>query len=183
MNDLEIYSNHAKQTAQKILDTTKVIQILEKYGEVKIGGSFKYDLMWGPDIDICVICDDNRRSSTSALKELVDLKIAQKYEYGDFVTFPRDKRPMSYILNFILPFDGQKWETEIWFFNEYPEKQLEIDKLITGKLTNETKKIILEMKEQRDQSGNNKHQISSTDIYRQVLENGVRNYQDLKDLQ
>ena len=182
MNDLEIYSNRTKQTAQKILDQTNLIHILSGYGEVKIGGSFKYDLMWGPDIDINVICDDTRQSSTSALKELIDLKVAQKYEYGDFVTFPREKVPKSYILNLILPFDDQKWEIEIWFFNEYPARQSEIDNLIASKLNNETRNLILEMKKQRDQSGDSKHQISSTDIYRQVLENGVKNYQDLKNL-
>ena len=182
MNDLEIYSNQAKKTAQKILDQTNLIQILSKYGEVIIGGSFKYDLMWGPDIDICVICDDTRHASTSALHELIDNKVAQKYEYGDFVAFPRDKRPNSYIVNFILPFDGQKWETEIWFFNEYPTLQLGMDRLIADKLTNETKQIILGMKKQRSESGDSKHQISSTDIYRQVLEKGVKDYNDLKNL-
>ncbi|MEI6228852.1 MAG: hypothetical protein WCP11_02440 [Candidatus Saccharibacteria bacterium] len=179
MNDLEIYSNQAKKTAQKILDQTNLIQILSKYGEVIIGGSFKYDLMWGPDIDICVICDDTRHASTSALHELIDNKVAQKYEYGDFVAFPRDKRPKSYILNLILPSDGQKWEIETWFFNEYPDNQTVTNKLIADKLTDETRQMILEMKKQRAESGDDKHQISSVDIYRQVLENGVKDYNQL----
>jgi len=47
INNLELYSAQTKKTAQKILDQTNLIQILSKYGEVVIGGSFKYDLMWG----------------------------------------------------------------------------------------------------------------------------------------
>lgn len=169
MSELSLYSQKIKSTAQEILSNIDLINILSKYGEVIVGGSLKYDLMWEPDIDICVICDDTRQSSISALKEVIDLRLSQKYEYGDFVRFPRDKRPKSYILNLILPLNDQKWEIEIWFFNKYPEQQLEIDNLVAERLTDETKQTILEMKKRRDESGNSKHQISSTEIYKQVL--------------
>jgi len=179
MSELSLYSQKIKATAQEILNSTNLIQILSKYGSVIVGGSFKYDLMWGPDIDICVICDDTRQSSILALKEVIDLRLSQKYEYGDFVSFPRDKRPKSYILNLILPFEDQKWEIEVWFFEKYPEQQSEIDNLIAEKLTDETKQTILEMKKQRDESGNNKHQVSSTEIYKQILENNITDYDQI----
>ncbi len=47
MSELSLYSQKVRATAQKLLDGINLVEILGKYGEVKIGGSFKYDLMWG----------------------------------------------------------------------------------------------------------------------------------------
>jgi hypothetical protein len=179
MVKLNEYSQKIKSTAQKLLDETNLIQILSKYGQVMIGGSFKYDLMWGPDIDIVVLCDDTRKASLSALEELLDLRLFQKYEYGDFVKFSRDGRPRSYIMPLILPFDGQKWEVEVWFFEDYPSSQLEIDNLVTDNITDDLKRIILSMKKQREELCETKHKISSTDIYKKVLLDGVTDYSQL----
>ncbi|MEI6237605.1 MAG: hypothetical protein WCP03_03335 [Candidatus Saccharibacteria bacterium] len=115
----------------------------------------------------------------SALKELLDLRLFQKYEYGDFVQFPRDGRPKAYIMPLILPFDGQKWEVEVWFFTEYPSNQLETDNLIANSLTDDSKEIILSMKKQREELGDTKHKISSTEIYKRILIDGVTDYSQL----
>jgi len=179
MSELTEYSKNIKSIAQEILDKTNIVKILNKYGEVIIGGSYKYDLMWGPDIDINVICKDTRESSVATLSELIDLRLFQKYEYGDFVKFPRENRIKSYIMPLILPYNNQKWEIEVWFFDEYPTRQQEIDELIDKNLTEESKETILKLKQQRDESGDSKHAISSTDIYKQVLINGIKDYSDI----
>jgi hypothetical protein len=35
------------------------------------------------------------------------------------------------------------------------------------------------MKKKRDESGNNKHQLSSTEIYKRVLMDGIKNFEEL----
>lgn len=171
MEDNEIleYSKKTKLDATSLLNKTNLVSILEDFGEVVIGGSFKYDLMWGTDIDIMVLSSDTRKSSIEALNKVIESKLAQKYEYGDFVTFKRDKRPESYILNLIIPFNDRKWEIEIWFFNEILSTQKEIDDLMASKLNEENRLTILKMKEERERVGITKHSLSSVEIYKKVL--------------
>ena len=179
MNKLLEYSKQIKSDAEQLLKTTNLVNILSKYGEVIIGGSYKYDLMWGPDIDIDVICKDTRSASVSALSELINLRLFQKYEYGDFVKFPREYRQKSYIMPLILPFNGQKWEIEVWFFNEYPENQKNMDELIESEMTDAKKLIILDAKSHRQNDKSTKHDISSVDIYKQVLINNATDYENI----
>ena len=179
MEEIEVYSKKQKDTADELLKNTGVVGVLSEFGEVIVGGSYKYDLMWGPDIDIVVKCGDPRKASMDALQGLVKLGLFQKYEYGDFVNFGRPDRPKSYIVNLRLPYAGQRWEIETWFFEEVPESQIETDELIRTKLNAENKITILKMKKERDNGGNTKHQLSSADIYRKVLVDGVATYEGL----
>lgn len=167
--DILKFSKKTKSDAVALLNRTNLISILKKYGDVIIDGSFKYNLMWGPDIDIMVICQNIRKSSLEALNQVIEAKLAQKYEYGDFVTFKREKRPESYILNLILPYCGRKWEIEIWFFEEIPTNQKEVNILMKSKLNEKNKLAILKMKEKREKIGLTKHSLSSVDIYKKVL--------------
>ena len=167
--DILQFSKKTKADAMALLDQTNLINILKNFGEVIIQGSFEYDLMWGADIDIVVICNNTRKSSIDALNKVIEAKLAQKYEYGDFVTFKREKRPESYILNLILPFNGRRWEIEIWFFKEIPTNQKEINDLMKVKLNEKNKLAILKMKEKRERAGLTKHSLSSVDIYKKVL--------------
>ena len=171
MNNKDIleFSKKTKDDATFLLKNTDLINILKKYGEVIVGGSFKYDLMWGADIDITVVCQNTRKSSLEALNKVIESKLAQKYEYGDFVTFKREKRPESYILNLILPFNARRWEVEIWFFNKESNDQKEVDDLMKTKLNEKNKLAILKMKEKRERSGLSKHALSSFDIYKKIL--------------
>lgn len=163
------YSEKIKADADQLMETTDIINNLSEFGQINIGGSYKYDLMWNPDIDIVVVCDNPRQKSVEALRKMVDLRLFQKYEYGDFEKFKRENRPESFILNLILPYGGQKWEIEIWFMTEYPENQRKIDELIESRLDDENRTKILEMKKSRSEKGFDKHSISSVDIYSQVL--------------
>lgn len=169
MEPVEEYSKQIRQDAVELLKVTDLVNNLSEFGEVIIGGSIIYDLMWGPDIDLMILCDDPRSNSIKALQKMIGLRQFQKYEYGDFVKFKRENRPESYIMNLILPFNGQKWEIEVWFMTEYPNNQKEMNELIKTKLNSTNRKAILTMKKNRQQSGSDKYKISSVDIYRQVL--------------
>ena len=47
-------------------------------------------------------------------------------------------------------------------------------------INKENKKIILEIKKKREEENVTKHKISSIDIYKAVLINDVKNYDELK---
>jgi hypothetical protein len=167
--DILEFSKKTKTDAVALLDQTNLINILKKYGYVIVEGSYKYDLMWGADIDITVLCQNTRKSSIDALNSVIEAKMAQKYEYGDFVTFKRNKRPESYILNLRMPFNDRKWEIEIWFFNKESNDHKVVDDLIKTKLNEKNRLVILKMKEKRERSDLSKHSLSSFDIYKKIL--------------
>lgn len=169
MNPVLKHSHDIKRDADEILRDSDLIKCLGKYGQVSVGGSYKYDLMWNPDIDIMVVCDDPRRQSLAAIKELMDLRQFQKYQYGDFEKFKRPNRLEAFIVVLILPFNGKKWEIETWFVDKYPQYQSDMDKLIESKLDDTSKLQILEAKKSREEAGIDKFGISSVDIYKQVL--------------
>lgn len=175
----EEYSEKVKCDADALLGQTGLLNCLGEFGEVKTCGGYKYDLMWDPDIDIAVICDNPKNKSTDALKKLVESRQFQKYEYVDFVTHKPENRLESYLIVLKLPFRDQKWEIEVWFLDEYPSRQIEMDKLVTLKLNDKTKKTILGMKNARRESGIDKRVISSTDIYKKVLADGIDQYEKI----
>lgn len=167
--NIQEYSQKIKADADMLLEMTGLIGNLSEFGQVIVGGSYKYNLMWEPDIDIVVVCDNPRQKSVEALRKMVDLRLFQKYEYGDFEKFKRENLLESFILNLILMHNGRKWEIEIWFLTEYPARQRTMDDLISARLNDETRIEILEMKKSRADKGFDKHKIGSVDIYRQVL--------------
>lgn len=175
---LEI-SSKQKRIADTILSEYQLTSLLSKFGKCSITGSYSYDLMYGPDIDIIVEADDPRTASLSAIIELLKLRQYQKFQYGDFEKYPRENRPQAFIVVLILIYQGIKWEIEIWFVSQYPDNIKEIDRLIKGNLTIDNKKIILSIKHQRETLKDDKHNVSSTDIYKAVLTNGVKDYNTL----
>ena len=168
--DILSFSKKTKKEADELLSVGKVIEILSKYGEVQINGSYKYDLMYGPDIDVVVLTDNPGEAAEKALFEFVKERNFQKYQFGDFNKFPRKKRPRSYIVVLIHEHEERRWEIEIWFARQKPQGDVdkELDNLLMN-VTDEQKETILHLKHQRENSNITKHQLDSPTIYRGVL--------------
>lgn len=169
MKQLLEYSQKVKSDADEILKNSNLIDCLDKYGQVNIIGSYKYDLMWGPDIDIMVVCDNPREQSLAAVKELMNLRQFQKYQYGDFEKFKRENRPEAFIVVLVLPFNDQKWEVETWFVDRMPDYQAQMDKFVQSRIDDDSRLKILAMKKEREEAGVDKFGLSSVDIYKKVL--------------
>lgn len=179
IQEIRDFSKKTKKTAESILREAGIEQILSKYGRVVVGGSFAFDLMYGPDIDITVETKDPRVASLNVLNDLLKGRKFQKYEYGDFAAHPRKNRPESYIVNVRSVFEGRKWEIEVWFFEKInPKEAEEIEKMI--KLTPTQKDSILKIKHQREEANVSKHELSSMRIYQEVIDNKA---QDLEDIE
>lgn len=114
--------------AKDLIEEKGVMNTLEKYGNPLLIGSVAMETVWNRDIDIIVETSDIRGASLGTLEEFIKSKKFSKYQYGDFVDFPRDKRPNGYIVNlFHRGEDDELWELEIWFLEDvsYYKKQLE----------------------------------------------------------
>ena len=181
MNDVELlnYSENQKKIANTILAESDLISLLSKFGKCSIIGSLFLDLVYGPDIDIVVETNVPRSASVSAINELIDKRQFQKYQYGDFVKFPRNERPSGFIIVLILEVDGVKWETEIWFMEKYPQEKTDRDLSFKESLTPESKLTILKLKQAREKQGDDKNRVFSPDIYRSVLMDGITDYSEI----
>ncbi|HRZ30436.1 MAG TPA: hypothetical protein P5274_02095, partial [Candidatus Paceibacterota bacterium] len=160
-----------KTNADKILSGTNLVDILSGFGQVKMRGAYDLDLMYGPDIDIVVLNDNPRESSVKALQKLIDLRLFQKYEYGDFEKFKRAKRPESFIIVLKVEHENVKWEIEIWFLKDIDKEEIEFIDKLKKILTPEVRLEILRQKDEREKGGLDKHKLSSFEIYQTFLSN------------
>jgi hypothetical protein len=161
-------SRQTKIDATDILDQTCLINRLSKYGDARIGGSYFTDLMFDADIDITVATENPLESAIEFLNEAIKDRMCEKYQYGDFEKFGREKRPKDHIVALVLTFNGRRWEIEIWFTKEHYVEQLAIEDKLKC-LPAETKHMIIDLKHKRAKSGISKHQLSSFDMYRDFL--------------
>lgn len=161
-------SQQIHRDAEELLESTKVLEYLLNFGDVRIGGSYFTDLMYGPDIDITVATDTPRKSAVDFMNFVIDKKLFARYECGDFENFPREKRPKDYIIVLQIPHRHQKWEIEIWFTKNHYIEQIELEEKLCA-LTGEDKRKILQIKENRSKSGIDKHSLSSFEIYKSYL--------------
>ena len=155
------------KSASLLLDTTKILKILSKFGEVHLIGSYAFDLMTEPDIDIIVITNTPKESSESALEQISKLHLFQKLEYGDFQKFPRQNRPPFFIMNMKTSFENQNWEIETWFLPEASEK-LSFTEMMKN-ISKTQNEDILKMKMERKKNNIDKKNLSSFEIYQKVL--------------
>ncbi len=167
MDTLE-QSKQTKSSATKILDQTDLVRRLSKYGDVRIGGSYFTDLMSDADIDVSVAAKDPRGAALGFLNDIINDRVCEKYQYGDFEKFPRENRPKDHIVVLILQYDKRRWEIEVWFSKEHDKEQLSLEERLNS-LPSETKRQIIERKCARAKSGQSKHELSSFDIYKDYI--------------
>ena len=160
-------NSEIKESATRLLESSNVIKILSKYGKVYIVGSYAFDLMTEPDIDVVLVTNEPKESSEEAVSDIAKLHLFQKIEYGDFKKFPRNNRPESYIFNMRTPWEGKMFEIEVWFLEDAKETIEFAGKM--KKISDAERMEILKLKEKRKEDGLDKYKLSSYEIYKKVL--------------
>lgn len=168
MEEIKKYSKKIKVQADLLLSQTEIIKTLSEFGKPEVIGSYKLDLMYDPDLDIIVKTQTPRESSLKAIKELLEKRDFQKYEYGDFVKFKREKRPEGFIICLRKEIDGVKWEIETWFLDSI-EKESKIMSFLDLNIQEHHRDKILKMKHDRAENGLSKHNLNSVEIYEKVI--------------
>lgn len=156
-----------QESAKRLLASTGVLDTLSRFGTVRCIGSFAFELMTEPDIDLIVVTDDPERSSEEALVAVARLHLFQKIEYGDFEKFPREHRPPFYILAMRTSWEGEMFEIETWFMPDAGKEIAFAERM--RNLSEKERREILELKLRRKRDGVGKKQLSSFQIYQQVL--------------
>ena len=181
--DVLSFSKQTKREADELLKKGGVVKVLLRYGKVVMIGSYKYDLMYGSDIDLVVVTDNPSKAAQNVLIDFVSVRNFQKYQFGDFEKHPLDNRPRSYIVVLAHEHKGRRWEIEIWFFKKFSEykKFSEVDETLENSLmsvSSKQKEIILKLKHQREISKTSKHKLDSVTLYKGVLQRGKENIEE-----
>lgn len=165
--------------ADSLLTRFGVVDFLEKYGEVKIRGSYELDLMVDGDIDIYVI--DKKFSKDRAigcLNELIRQNKFRGYIFYDFVKRRKKGFPKGYYLGAKTKIDGYRWNIDIWFMKTMDTVSDRFMKKVSSKLNSQNRETILKLKKIIKER---KIELPSFVIYQAVLDGGVSNLKQLKD--
>lgn len=178
MDQLLEKSRKFKKDADQLLADSKLLDLLNKYGEVKLTGSYAYDLMMCGDIDIEVFGDFTRRKAQSILNDLISNTEFTGYMFFDWVKYEQPKWPKGYYIGFkqLLPGYEFQWKIDIWFMKENRNSAIEYHNRLSN-IDDKTKSIILGLKEYIKTSN---WQADSTKIYDAVLDHGVKDAEGLK---
>lgn len=171
MTDIELldFSSKRKNIAKKILIENEIFSILGNQNKFKVIGSYDLDLLYDCDIDILVETTSIKEDSYRILKTFIETEFFSKVEYGNFIKFPRNNRPKGYIINLFTIYENEKWEIEIWFMNDI-NQNVEFNQFVKSKITTNNKIKILREKYYRDLKCQSKEDLSSFQIYKNILE-------------
>ncbi len=178
--DLLTLSRMWHEEADKLLNYSQISSILSRLGEVKIVGSYDYNLMLGPDLDIYVILPEDKAKAAAldALNQLIKQNYWNGYLYYDFVVHSSKNHPgfpKAYYVGVKRDFSSSRWKVDIWFGQE---DTLRVNNdWIKDNLNDENKKLILKLKAARNDGEIN---TDSHDIYLAVLRNNVKNVEEFK---
>lgn len=107
---------HAEAT---ILLTDIVLPILKNYGKSIVGGSYSYNLLYQPDLDIDVLNGSLEKDLFIKLcTEFLALQNVSKFKSADRVVHPHThgtKRPFGYWISPEIHFNNTVWTLDIWF--------------------------------------------------------------------
>ncbi len=182
MNVFEL-NNSLHNEGNELLDKTKLLEKLKAFGELEIGGSFIYGTMVDRDIDINVIV--NREAiNTDLRKQVCDMLLGLDYLDGlalsDRALFPKEGRPYGIWFGPLVYFQNSKWNIDIWLVTRedpYSHHNQDLAKRMLT-ISDDQRKIILDIKYNSLVNGQKEKGITSSDIYLAVLDKNITTYDD-----
>ena len=164
--------------AEKLLNQTNPMSLLQRFGEVELVGSYRYRTMVERDIDFQVWPKKKIDFAlrTRLLEELAGLRDCRSLSMSDLLHFPDFAiKPLPgiwYGLSCVHPQTYKKWNIDIWLIDkkEDPTQQAKSLHQQMLHISENQRRDIVRIKQQQVASGNVIKGVTSVDIYRTVLE-------------
>ena len=148
-------------------------------------GSAALGLMVWPDLDMTVVCEvldlDAVLSVAGALgRQHAVRSVLFRNDTGRWNQDPRYPDGLYLGVECVGKAD-HLWNIDIWFVDE-PDRQPDLDhvRALPPRLTDETRAAILSIKHQQRSETDTGNSIASFDIYRAVLDEGVRSFAEFR---
>lgn len=180
MSPLVEQSEKYREAADELLASSKLPEILSKYGRVTFVGSYAADLMMHGDIDIHVLRDQpfDKGEILKIFNDLVASTKFNSYYIGDWNgSNLHPEFPYGYYIGLKIALNGDNWKIDMWFVDEeeqrrFNEANFDVTKVT---LTPEQREAILTLKKYRN---DNKVKMSGQNIYEAVVKDGVRTVEE-----
>ncbi len=172
-----------QKEAHNLLEETGLLEFLSRFGRVEIGGSVDSGLMTWPDIDMGVISENiDDENYWKIVKHLFYLKDYYHSLYiQDFRESVNPDSPKGLYIGLKIKFNNKIWKVDIWYVNPRNGDNKNFNDWLKENINKDNKIIILEIKNQVHEKPNYKSnkpkpgkEISSIDIYKAVIEDGVK---------
>ncbi|MBO0812060.1 MAG: hypothetical protein J2P23_08425 [Microlunatus sp.] len=159
-----------------MIDDLGLHAILDPVGSVRPAGSFELGLMVWPDLDLEVITPDLPRPENvvGVLRDLVLVSGVRKINYADHRDAVGGELPRGIYLGPDPEFLGVRWQVDVWFIDEdQAEERRRLTETIRDRMNDGTRRTIQQIKQIAAASDRYHRGVSSVDIYRAVLDEGV----------
>lgn len=181
MEDLLKRQNDLQKEAYEVLQELDLINILSIYGKPEIVGSLATGLMTWRDIDIEVIKEINEDKYWEIVRKLFHTPHYKRLFVANFLKSINPNTPKGF--HVCIEEYGKtddRWNIDIWFFSPRNPNEKNFNAWIKDKITDENRPIILSIKNKISNNPKYKKEIFSIDVYKAVIENGVKNLDDFK---
>lgn len=166
MSNLLDESRKVKNTADKLLKESGLLDFLKSKGEVIFTGSYQADVMLAPDIDVHIKVNElSQKFAVQTLTELIYQDFFRFFSFRNFVSNPKEGFPEGYYIGLKIEFEGYEWKVDVWLVAEMDENQMELIEHV-HELDEESKEKILEMKQDKIDG---KTEMTSLEIYKKIL--------------
>lgn len=167
------------RTAAQLLSSTRLLEILGKYGEVRLVGSYAANLMMHGDIDVHVI-KPHGYTMPDILKVFSEIALTDNFEQQmiwnwDKKTRKPEWKPVTDLGGFYIflrtRYGEIKWKIDIWFIDSAEQTKADSKlNVMNMTITDEQRKAILAFKKIRNEAG---IEYGSQKIYELVLVRGM----------
>ena len=182
-NSSDILNNTIKSEANTILQEKGLMNILLRFGKPHISGSYSLDLMIWRDLDIYLEVETFSESAHFSLGEKINAALHPvKMSFRNELLGKTKGLPSGLYWGVYLGNErAGAWKIDIWMVHtEECGRLLKYCTDIQTRLTEDYRRIIMEIKSQCWQDPNYRKTFTSSDIYDAVLEHNVCSFRDFK---
>ncbi|RJP26600.1 MAG: hypothetical protein C4527_14765 [Candidatus Omnitrophota bacterium] len=174
------YASAQRTIALQITEDLRLMERWGRFGRPVLVGAVAYDLVYGPDIDMEIYCSDLRiEHGFQVLSECCSL--SPQITSAAFRNHLHDAdKALYWQLNYRQN-TGTEWKIDMWSASEdydLPRGETIVEP-IKRSLTRETRALILQLKQRR--ANDPSLSCLSIDLYRAVLDGGVRDIEGLRN--
>jgi len=178
-----IKSKQLRESADALLRSTNILNLLSKYGEVIIKGSYAADLMIEGDIDIHVIGKDDfdKNKTLEIFNDIYrNSNFRSYFIHGDWDDVRKGNEfPNGNYIGLKIWKAEEKWKFDIWLMSkeEYEKRRHTGISVADLHLTDEQRKSILLLKFYNREK---KIGRTSQEIYKMVLEDNISTIEEFE---
>jgi len=180
-DDLDKQQKELQAEGREVLEKLQLIPFLSKFGTPNIVGSFSLRLMTWPDIDIELVKDINEAEYWQTVHYIFEKENLKNITIMDYRTSDNLNTPKGLYID-IQYYGKQKdpWKIDVWFMPPRDPNAENLNEWIKDSLKEEHRFPILEIKHAISSHPKYRKQIFSVDIYKAVIEKGVRDLDGFK---